>query len=73
MTLWRWRIGLIVATLAFLAAATVCMVGFWATRRPPLLVGQLALLAAQLPLIANLMLTDPWLAKWREMLARRRP
>lgn len=64
MTLWRWRIGLIVATLAFLAVATVCMVAFWITRRPPLLVGQLALLASQIPLVANLMLTDPWVALW---------
>jgi hypothetical protein len=63
--LWTWRLGLLGLTLVWLVVAMVMMVGHllagW-----PVVVGQVALLAAQLPLIGNLFLTDPWVGLWRQ-------
>ena len=70
--LWRWRLGLLLATLVGLGVSTACMVSFWITRQPPVWTGQAALLASQLPLIANLFLTDPWVSLWRKLFKTRR-
>ena len=64
MKLWTWRLGLLGLTLVWLVVAMVLMVGHLLAGWPTV-AGQLALLAAQLPLIGNLFMTDPWVGMWR--------